>query len=153
MASMYKWDGVAQASALRCLDFNLMAPETLAGLQGISMDDYARLLSLAHRRQLRFIELLNDPGVFPAADPELTCRHCKIPVKDVAWSALQAEFGAAIYVCSSGTAIKRVIDRSEIWRSFVGLFHCRGGPLFDAENTYKTIFTALNSLPTNLNPE
>lgn len=81
-ASRYNWYEVAQATAMRCLDFKLSAPDTNAGLRGVSLKSYSRLLLLAAQRYDRFHELLADPGVFPGSNPDYRCEQCDEPTND-----------------------------------------------------------------------
>lgn len=150
---MYKWDAVAQASAMRCLDYDLTAPETIAGLKGISLDDYTRLLSLARRRQLRFRELLNDPSVFPGSHLDFACPQCKVPLKNTAWKVLTLELQLVFDRHSSGAAISREFNRWDAWFDTIRASHCRGSYLHNENETHSAIQKAIKSLPRQLKAE
>lgn len=149
LASVYNWDGVAQASAMRCLDFDLTAPETIRDLRGISIENYSRLLSLARLRLRRFREMLNNPAGFSGSNPENICNTCHAPVHDLTWKILRMRLVDEFLTCPSGKNIKRELESWPEWTAVIGASHC-SGTLYNALRTHTKIMQAITNLPTKL---
>lgn len=152
LASIYDWDGVAQASAMRCLDFDIGDPQTIIGLRGTSLEHYSRLLSLARRRQQLFHERLENTTLFGGSHPDYTCKICNTPPRDLSWKVLRMRLVDEIGKHASGTTIERDAESWPEWKAAMGSTHC-GSALYHEWGTHKKIMSAIAGLPTKLDAE
>lgn len=153
LAGIYNWDEVAQASALRCLDHDPMTPETIAGLRGLSLEHYGRLLSLARRRHQCLREMLDDPHRFAGSNPDYLCKECDCPARDLTWKVLRMQILDSLSHCPSGAVIKQELDRGQEWTNAMSASHCGDIRLYQALATYKNIIAVIDALPTQLDAD
>lgn len=150
LAGLYNWVEVAQASVLPCLDLDLTAPSTIAGLQGLPLDKYGRLLSLARERHQQFRQNLDNPAIFRGSALDFRCLTCGNGVRDDKWKILRMRLVDEFSACTSGMQIERNVAAWPEWHEAMQAYHCRDVTLYTPLSTYQQLIIVLRGLPTQL---
>lgn len=151
LACNHGWPEVIKSCILPCLSRDILSPESLSDLRGISFPDFARLATLARRRYEGFVTALDDPTLFYPSNGIIECPRCQCDVHDLAWWSLRHVLSDLIRVQPDGCTVKEFINDGNgenAWTNLANATHTHcGRPLYDATDTRANIMEALASLP------
>ncbi|KAF8325453.1 uncharacterized protein EI90DRAFT_3128817 [Cantharellus anzutake] len=153
LACRYGWKEEITIAVNHALDHDITDPASVTRFGAIDFLDYAKLLSLVHRRRTQFERRLNDPVVFCGSNPTHTCRTCQQRVDDLTWLVMKSRLlrelekhpSGRTICCESGDGFMQWPETTKAMTAQ----HCTR-LLYSPEHTRNAVLDALKDLPTNL---